>query len=87
MRNSKVENRKFLNRNTREQLRNLSDESRFHGVKVAPDRSFKERQKYRQLRKEMDIRNAGLMYSGIFYKKWIIRSMGLVKVEVKPNEA
>ena len=78
---------KFLNKNIREKLRNLQEDSQFHGVSVAPDRSFKERQKYRQMKTEMNQRNAQLLHNGIFDEVWIIRKMCLEKVEVKHNEA
>ena len=78
---------KFLNKTIREKLRNLQEDSQFYGVSVAPDRSFKERQKYRQMKTEMNQRNAQLLHNGIVDKVWIIRRMCLEKVEVKHNKA
>lgn len=58
----------------------------YRHVKTAPDRSFGERQKYRQLRVIMDQRNSELNYHGIANEKWIIKKMCLEKVQVKHNE-
>ena len=77
---------KFLHKNTREKIKNMSNSSHFHGISVAPDRSFRERQKYRLLRIEMDQRNTELVNNGIEDQMWIIRKMRLEKVGVKQNE-
>ena len=78
---------KFLNKNVREKLKNLPEKSVFHGVSVAPDRSFRERQQFKQLKIIMTERNLELLGREIHDSKWIIRNMRLEKVEVKPGEA
>ena len=78
---------KFLNKNVREKLKNLPEKSAFHGVSVAPDRSFRERQQFKQLKIIMTERNLELLGRKIHDSKWIIRRMRLEKVEVKPGEA
>ena len=78
---------KFLNKNVREKLKNLPEKSVFHGVSVAPDRSFRERQQFKQLKIIMTERNLELLGREIHDSKWIIRRMRLEKVEVKPGEA
>ena len=77
----------FLSKSTRQKLLNLSEENQFHGVSIAPDRSFKERQKYHQMKIVMNERNTELQNKGILGTKWIIRKMRLEKIEVKLNEA
>ena len=78
---------KFLNKNVREKLKNLPEKSVFHGVSVAPDRSLRERQQFKQLKIIMTERNLELLGREIHDGKWIIRKMRLEKVEVKPGEA
>ena len=78
---------KILNNIIIKKLINLSDENKFYGVNVAPDRSFKERQKYHQLRVLMNQRNTELLANGMLDEKWIIKRMCLEKVEVKQSEA
>ena len=77
---------KILNKIIREKLINLSEENKFYGVSVAPDRSFKERQKYHQLRVIMNQRNTELLANGMLDEKWIIKRMCLEKVGVKQSE-
>ena len=74
---------KFLNKNTREKLQNLPENNKFHGVSVAPDRSFIERQKYYQMRVVMNQRNVELANNEVYNYKWIIRKMRLERLEVK----
>ena len=74
---------KLFNNSTREKLKDLCNGHLYEHVKIAPDRSFKERQIYKQLRNEMDKRNEDLMYSGIADQMWIIRRMSLEKVQVE----
>ena len=76
---------KFLNKKTREKLQNLPENNKFHGVSVAPDRSFIERQKYYQMRVVMNQRNVELANNGVYNYKWIIRKMRLERVEVKQD--
>ena len=76
----------FLNKSIREKLRNLSEENIFHGVTIAPDRSFKEREEYRLLRQEMNTRNEDLKSSGTLNYKWIIKKMSLIRVEVEQDD-
>ena len=76
---------KFLNKNTTEKLQNLPENNKFHGVSVAPDRSFIERQKYYQMRVVMNQRNVELANNGVYNYKWIIRKMRLERVEVKQD--
>ena len=76
---------KFLNKNTREKLQNLPENNKFHGVSVAPDRSFIERQKYYQMRVVMNQRNVELANNGVYNYKWIIKKMRLERVEAKQD--
>ena len=72
---------KLFNNSTRGILNAIHCLHLFRGVKIAPDRSFQERQRYRLLRDEMNQRNTELMLGGIVDEKWIIRKMSLVKVQ------
>ena len=72
----------FLNKSVREKLGTLPEESEFHFVSIAPDRSFKERIEYRLLRQEMNERNDELKSLGEFSYMWIIKKMSLTQVEV-----
>ena len=79
---------KILHKDIRAKIKTMSSSSPFHGfpISIAPDRSFRERQKYHLLRNEMDRRNINLMNDGIDNEIWIIRKMRLEKVEVEQNE-
>ena len=77
---------KFFNNSTRGILNAIHCRHLFRGVKIAPDRSFQERQRYRLLRDEMNQRNTELMLGGIVDEMWIIRKMSLVKVQVEHYE-
>ena len=67
-------------------LKKLTSCNQFHGISVAPDRSYQERQKYHQLRLEMNQRNTELLQNGAVNVIWIIRKMSLEKVLVKHNK-
>merc|ERR1712240_15175 len=71
---------KFLNKNVRKKLS-------FMEYLLPPDRSFRERQQFKQLKIIMTERNSELLRREINDSKWIIRKMHLEKVEVKPGEA
>ena len=77
---------KIMHQNIREKIKTIPISSIFHGISVAPDRSYRERQRYQFLRDKMNWRNAELMKSGIANETWIIRKMSLEKVMVKQNE-
>ena len=49
------------------------------GVRVIPDRTFKERQSYAKLVKERDEKNKCLEETGMVGKKWIITARGALK--------
>ncbi|CAL4234593.1 unnamed protein product, partial [Meganyctiphanes norvegica] len=69
----------ILNKSTRYNLQNLPTNNRFHGVSVAPDLSFKERQEYKALKQTMINRNNELQTSGLTGEKWIIKKCNLRK--------
>ena len=74
---------KLFNNSIRERLKKLGSGHLYEHVRIAPDRSFKERQIYQQLRNEMNERNKDLIFNGIADKMWIIRKMSLEKVQVE----
>ena len=74
---------KLFNNSIRERLKKLGSGHLYEHVRIAPDRSYKERQIYQQLRNTMDERNKDLMYNGIADKMWIIRKMSLEEVQVE----
>ena len=77
---------KIMHQNIRAKIKTIPISSIFHGISVAPDRSYRERQRYQFLREIMNWRNAELMKSGIANETWIIRKMSLEKVMVEQNE-
>ena len=71
---------KIYNQETRDKITNLPPHSKFHDVKFFPDRSYKHRKKYKELKFEMDARNSALLSRNVKTLKWIIKSMSLTKV-------
>ena len=71
---------KILNQDTRDKIANLPPHSKFHDVKFFPDRSYKHRKKYKELKFEMDARNSALLSRNVKTLKWIIKNMSLTKV-------
>ena len=67
---------KYL-KSTRKKLEELSDNHKFHAVKVFPDRTYKQRKKLAALKQEMNCRNDDLKASNVISQKWIIRNMVL----------
>ena len=53
-----TERSKILNQLTRDKIANLPPNSRFHDIKFFPDRSYKHRKKYKELKLQMDARNS-----------------------------
>ena len=70
---------KILNKITIEKIANLPPHSRFRDVKFFPDRSYKQRKKYKELKLQMDARNSSLPQN-MKTLKWIIKNMSLIKV-------
>ena len=73
---------RFISKYNRLLIKSLPISSQFHGVSVAPDRSFEERKDYRKLRHIMDIHNNELRSKGILNKRWIIKDMQLTQIAV-----
>ena len=70
---------KILNQLTRDKIANLPPHSRFRDVKFFPDRSYKHRKKYKELKLQMDARNSSLPQN-VKTLKWKIKNMSLIKV-------
>ena len=77
---------KILKNDTRNKIKMLPESSQFRGISIAPDKSYRERQKYRLLREEMNQRNAELLNNGNDKEKWIIRRMSLEKLVVEQKK-
>ena len=71
---------KLLSQDTKDKIANLPPHSKFHGVKFFPDRPYKHRKKYSELKTEMDARNSKLKSRNLNTLKWVIRNMSLIKV-------
>ena len=71
---------KILNQDTRDKIANLPPHSKFHDVKFFPDRSYKHRKKYKELKIEMDTRNSALLSRNVKTLKWTIKNMSLTKI-------
>ena len=74
-----VERSKILNQLTRDKIANLPPHSRFRDIKFFPDRSYKHRKKYKELKLQMDARNSSLPQN-VKTMKWKIKNMSLIKV-------
>ena len=74
-----TERSKILNQLTRDKIANLPSNSRFRDIKFFPDRSYKHRKKYKELKLQMDIRNSSLPQN-VKTLKWKIKNMSLIKV-------
>ena len=74
-----TERSKILNQLTRDKIANLPPNSRFHDIKFFPDRSYKHRKKYKELKLQMDARNSSLPQN-VRTLKWKIKNMSLIKV-------
>lgn len=70
----------ILNQRTRDKIANLPPLSKFHDVKFFPDRPYKHRKKYKDLKMEMDARNLKLLDRNVRTLKWTIKNMSLTKV-------
>ena len=70
---------KILNQLTRNKIANLPLHSRFRDIKFFPDRSYKHRKKYKELKLQMDARNSSLPQN-VKTLKWKIKNMSLIKV-------
>ena len=74
-----IERSKILNQLTRDKIANLPPHSRFRDIKFFPDRSYKHRKKYKELKSQMDARNSSLPQN-VKTMKWKIKNMSLIKV-------
>ena len=70
---------KILNQITIDKIANLPPHSRFRDIKFFPDRSYKQRKIYKELKLQMDARNASLPQN-VKTLKWKIKNMSLIKV-------
>ena len=70
---------KILNQTTIDKIANLPPHSRFRNIKFFPDRSYKQRKKYKELKLQMDARNSSLPQN-VKTLKWKIKNMSLIKV-------
>ena len=71
---------KILSQETKEKIANLPLHSKFHGVKFFPDRPYKHRKKYKELKLEMDARNSELASKNLNTLMWKIKNISLIKV-------
>ena len=72
---------KFLNKDTKQKLRELPPTNKFHGVSVTQDRTFKQRQDFKSIQHQMRAKIDELINQGNTNEKWIIRNMRLIKVK------
>ena len=70
----------ILNQCTRDKIANLPPLSKFHDVKFFPDRPYKHRKRYKELKLEMDARNLELLDRNVRTLKWTIKNMSLTKI-------
>ena len=72
----------ILSQVTTDKIANLPSNSKFRHVKFFPDRSYKHRKKYNELKLEMDARNSQLFKHAKTRPslKWTIKNMSLIKV-------
>ena len=70
---------KILNQITIDKIAKLPPHSRFRDIKFFPDRSYKQRKKYKELKLRMDALNSSLPQN-VKTLKWKIKNMSLIKV-------
>ena len=73
---------KFLSPQTKEKLNSLFDQSIFKDVKCFPDRTLKQREKYKSLKLEMYEKNQLLASQNICTEKYIVKNMALTKINI-----
>ena len=72
---------KMLNK-IRRKVYSLPNDSKFKNIKIFPDRTFKQREQFKFLKHEMKTKNQQLEYENISNKKFIIKNMTLIKINV-----
>ena len=79
---TELDKHKSISKECREKLENLQNAHKFYGIKVFPDRSFREREEYKYL-KDIAAQKNLVAQAG---EKWIIRSMRITKIKINQSE-
>ena len=66
----------------RKKVYSLPSDSKFKNVQIFPDRTFKQREQFKILKHEMTTKNQQLKNENISNKKFIIKNMALIKINV-----